>query len=153
MSVALAYDAVDEWDVPRMMPLVAVIPLFYTVFRYCHDNDARDPSAYTPTAPKQFLMRNATSTRQYYEGHGCMGALARFLMREAKKEGFRGIGIEAAHDAVAHVWLNPPGPFRGELICQLDPETYEEDREGEEGVKFKPCAPAKQVIKKIWVTL
>lgn len=153
VSVALAYDAIDEWDFPRMMPLMAVIPHFYTVYKYCHDNDPRDPSAYTPTGPKQFLMRNATSTRQDYEGHKCMGALARFLMREAKKAGFRGIGIEAAHDAVAHVWLNPPEPFRGELVCQLDPQSYEEDKEGEEGVKFKPCAPAKQIIKKIWVTL
>lgn len=151
VSVALSYDGINPLDPTALGPLVAHLPLFAAVYQFCHDNDHRDPSVYTPTAAKQALMRNGTSTRQDYEGMKIMGTLARWLMREAKKEGYRSINIEAAHDAVAHVWLHPPSPFKGELICTLDPQVYEE--EGDDGELFKPFAATQQAMRKIFVML
>lgn len=92
------------------------------------------------------LLRNATSTRHEYEGEHLMGNLARFLMREAKLQGFKGIQIEGAHDAVNHVWTHPPSPFKGELITKVDMATYEQDGQ-------KVFAPSKQVCTKVYVTL
>jgi len=76
-------------------------------------------------------MRNATSTRADYEGQGLMKKLAQWLMRDAARNGFRGIQIECAHDAVSHVWLHPVEPFSAELIGKVDTGAYtEEDGEG-----------------------
>lgn len=151
VSIALAFDAIDTLDMPKLLPLLQTLPLFATVYTYMGEKDTRPESVTVPTGPRQILNRNATSTRQDYEGQRIMGALARFLMREAKGLGFRAIRIEAAHDAVAHVWLNPPAPFKGELIVELDSQTYEE--EGEDGVVTNPFSPGKQILRKIWVTL
>jgi len=114
--------------------------------------DQRDPEAWKPKAEKEVLMRNATSTRADYEGKKLMGGLARWLMKEAARNGFRGVQIEGGSDAVTHVWMHPPEPFSAELIGKMDTALYLED--DAEGNKFKPFGDkAKQVITKIYVTL
>lgn len=55
------------------------------------------------------------------------------------------------HSAVTKTWLHLPKLFEAELIGSLDTATYEQINE--DGSKFKPFAPAKQVCTKIYVTL
>ncbi|TKA70416.1 hypothetical protein B0A49_06214 [Cryomyces minteri] len=151
VSVALAYDQNDPLDMAKVMPLVEVLPLFGTFYHVIEVLDKRDPTSWKATGPQQVLMRNATSTRHDYEGEGLMKKLAQFLMREAKLEGYRGIQIECLHDAVTHTWCHPPQPFKGELIAEVDMETYEE--EAEDGKRVRVFAPAKQRGTKVFVTL
>jgi hypothetical protein len=149
-SVALAYDGINPIDMAQIMPMVQVLPLFGMLYHILAAQDPRGES-WKPTEANQILLRNATSTRNDYEGEHLMGNLARFLMREAKLQGFKGIQIECAHDAVNHVWLHPPAPFKGELITSVDMATYEQ--EGEDGKKVLIFAPSKQSCTKIYVTL
>jgi len=144
-SIALAYDGINPLDMSRLEPLVAALPLFGTLY---HNLELQDPRGDTwkPKEANQVLMRNATSTRHDYEGEHLMGNLARFLMREAKLRGFRGIQIECAHDAVNHVWSHPPAPFKGEVITKVDMGTFEQDGK-------KVFEPSKQVCTKVFVTL
>jgi hypothetical protein len=149
-SVALAYDGINPLDMAQIMPMIEVLPLFGTLYHVLETQDPRGES-WKPTEANQILLRNATSTRNDYEGQHLMGNLARFLMREAKLKGFKGIQIEGAHDAVNHVWLHPPAPFKGELITMVDMATYEQ--EGEDGKKVLIFAPSKQSCTKMYVTL
>jgi len=151
VTIAMAYDGINPLDMARLAPLMALLPAFGSVYHGLEAGDPRDKAAWEPTGPNQVLMRNATASRQDYEGQGLMAKLARFLMREAAAKGYRLINIEALHDAVARVWLNPPPPFRGELIASLDPTKYEE--EDEEGEMVKPFGPVTQVFSKIVVHL
>ncbi|KAL9110567.1 MAG: hypothetical protein Q9227_004925 [Pyrenula ochraceoflavens] len=157
VSVALAYDQTNPLDMEQMGPILKCLPLFGLLYGILEGLDKRDPS-WKATEPRQVLMRNATSTRADYEGEGLMKKLAQFLMREADYLGYRGIQIECAHDAVCKTWLNPPAPFKGELVARFDCKTYEmEDeeakKEGREGVMVKPFAPSEQVISKVFVHL
>lgn len=149
-SIALAYDDFYPMDMAEIMRLVETLPLFGTLYHVLATQDTRDDS-WKSTAPNQVLLRNATSTRADYEGEHLMGNLARFLMREAKLKGFRAIQIECAHDAVTHVWLHPPAPFKAELVTELDMATFEMDGEG--GEKSLVFAPSKQLCTKVYVTL
>lgn len=149
VSVALAYDQINALDMSKIEPLIQVLPLFGTVYHVFDVLDKRNKS-WTAKAPREVLMRNATSTRREYEGQGLMKKLAGFLMREAKEQGFRAINIEALNDAVSHVWLNPPKPFTSELVSSIDMATYEEVVDGQ---TVKPFVPSKKVGMKIYVTL
>lgn len=144
-SVALAYDGINPLDIDGVMQVVAILPLFGMLYHILETLDQRGDS-WKPTEAGQVLMRNATSTRNDYEGEHLMGNLARFMMREAKLRGYRGIQIEGAHDAVNHVWSHPPLPFKGEVIAVVDMATFEEDGQ-------KVFSPSKQVCKKMFVTL
>ena len=53
-----------------------------------------------------------------------------WVMRKAAEDGFRGINIECLHDAVCHVWMIPPEPYRARLIAQFNINQYQ--REGED---------------------
>jgi hypothetical protein len=150
-SVALAYDGINELELPKMMPMIETLPLFATVYHELETIDSRDPKSWKPTGPKEVLMRNATSTRADYEGEGLMKGLAQWLMRQANENGFRGVQIECAHDAVNHVWLNPPQPFSAELIGKFDTGAY--TQEDGEGKTIHPFREGKQVITKVYVTL
>lgn len=150
-SVALAYDGINELDLPKMMPVIETLPLFATIYHELQVIDKRDPESWKPKGPQEVLMRNATSTRADYEGEGLMKKLAQWLMKQAAENGFRGVQIECAHDAVTHVWLNPPEPFSSELLGKFETATYTE--EDEEGKRFNPFREGKQVITKIYVTL
>lgn len=151
VSVALAYDGINPLDLSRLGPMLALLPLFGSLYYALDCLDKRDPASWKPQGPCEVLMRNATSTRADYEGNGLMGQLARWLMREAAGKGYRGIQIECAHDAVTHTWLHPPDPFKGDLIGRLDTATYEE--KGEQGQLVRPFEPAKQACTKVYVTL
>lgn len=144
-SVALAYDGINPLDMNALMELITVLPLFGALYHVLDTRDERGDS-WKPTEAGKVLMRNATSTRNDYEGEHLMGNLARFMMREAKLRGFNGIQIECAHDAVTHVWSHPPSPFKGDVISKVDMGTYEEEGE----VVF---SPSKQVCSKVFVTL
>ncbi len=151
VSVALAYDGNNPLDLPSLMPIFDVLPLFPIFYHILESLDKRDPVSWKPQGPHEVLMRNATSTRADYERQGLMKKLAQWLMREAALEGFRGIQIECGHDAVTHTWLHPPKPFRSDLVATLDLGTYEQ--EDESGKMVKLFEPAKQVCTKVYVTL
>lgn len=150
-SVALAYDGNNALDMNKILKLMAALPLFGNLYHILEERDPRKPEDWKATGPRQVLMRNATSTRHEYEGEHLMGNLARFLMREAKLKGYRGIQIECAHSAVNHVWTHPPAPFKGELISELDMGSFE--AEGEDGKKALMFAPSKQRCTKVYVSL
>ena len=44
-SVALAYDGINEFDLPKMMPLIETLPLFATLFHELEIIDKRDPAS------------------------------------------------------------------------------------------------------------
>ena len=97
-------------------------------------------------------MRNGTSTRADYEGKGVMAGLARWVMRYAAREGFRGMQIECLADAVTHVWANPPAPFKGGVVAEFDTATYDE-RDEETAEVRNPFGDAKQRVTKVYVHL
>jgi hypothetical protein len=151
VSLALAYDGANPLDFPKLMSLIEVLPLFGTLYQALESLDKRDPSSWKAKGPREVLMRNGTSTRANYEGRGLTRNLANWLMREAAIQGYRGIQIECAHSALTNTWLHSPKPCQAELIGSLDTATYEQVNE--DGSKFKPFVPAKQVCTKIYVKL
>jgi hypothetical protein len=148
VSIALSYDGYLPLDPEKLKPLLAAWPEFSILYGTLQDRDPRDPVSWKPTAPRQVLMRNATSTRHDYEGKGIMAATARWLQREAAGMGFRGIQIEAMADPV--IWLWTEGvqkPYRGTVVSEFECETLEV--EGGE----RPFGKARQRVVKAWVDL
>lgn len=151
VSIALSYDGADPLDPARMAPLVASLPIFGTIYDHLDVLDPRPLESWKPAKQRgEILMRNATSTRHEYEGKGIMGALARYLMRDAAARGYKAINIECLNDAVTYVWSKPPSPFRGEVIASFMSDEYEEEQDG---VKVRPMAPPKQLVTRVWTTL
>lgn len=155
VSIALSYDGIDALDSTRMAPLIATLPVFGTCYDELDNLDPRPLDSWRPAKRRgEILMRNATSTRHEYEGKGVMGALARYLMRDAAGRGYKAINIECFNDAVTHVWSEPPSPFKGEIIASFRTDEYEEEHDGK---KVKPFASAnaiaKQLITRVWTTL
>lgn len=134
ISVAMAYDGFNALDMEQITPLMEVLPLFGAVYHTLEERDSRPPESWKPTAEKQVLMRNATSSRHDAEGKGIMKALAQFLMRYAYEQGFRAIQIECLADAVTKVWSEPPKPFKGTIVAEFNTGTLEEEQEVD-GVK------------------
>lgn len=151
VSVAMAYDGHKPLDFAKVVPLIQVLPAFGIFYKVLAERDTRDPRTWQPTGPGQVLMRNATATKMGEEGHGYMKSMARYMMRKAFDEGFRGIQIESAHDAVAHVWSNPPSPFVRHKISEMNCWTYE--AEAEDGTKSFPLRPSKQQLIKMYIEL
>jgi hypothetical protein len=151
VSVALSYDGSNPLDMQRLKALVEVLPLLGTLYGALESLDRRDPESWKARDPREVLMRNGTSTQPDYQARGLTRKMADWLMREAAGQGYRGIQIETAHDAVTHTWLHPPKPFQAKLIAKLDMATYEQEREG--GKRVRPFEPSKQVCTKIYVTL
>lgn len=147
VSIALSYDAFNHLDMTKLEPMLALLPHYGLTFHILGSRDQRDPASWEPTGPGQVLFRNATSTRHDYEGEGIMGAMARWLMREAAQKGYRGIQIECLADAVTHVWSTAEDPFKGSVISEFECETWT-DEDGK--LAF---APAKQRITKCYVDL
>jgi len=152
VSVALSYDAANPLDMNQLVPLINTVPVFGTIYAVLGAADKRDPASWNATGPGQVLMRNGTSTRADYEGKGIMAGLARWVMRYAAREGFRGIQIECLADAVTHVWANPPAPFKGGVVSEFNTATYEEKDE-ETGEMRNPFGEAKQRVTKVYVHL
>ncbi|ETI24962.1 hypothetical protein G647_04332 [Cladophialophora carrionii CBS 160.54] len=136
VSVAMAYDGINPLDMGSVMPLIACLPLFGTFYHVLETLDPRPEASWKPTAEKQLLLRNATSTRRDAEGKGLMKALAQFLMRHAHEEGFKAIQIECFADAVTKVWSEPPPPFKSTVVSEFNTAELE-DEEEVDGVKRK----------------
>jgi hypothetical protein len=147
VSVALSYDAYNALDMSKMKPLLAALPHFGLIYHNLEESDGRNPESWKPKGPNEVVFRNATSTRQDYEGEGIMAALARWLMREAASRGYRGIQIEALADAVTHVWSTAEPPFKGTVVGEFHTETWK-DEDGNLGF-----APVHQRITKCYVDL
>jgi hypothetical protein len=151
ISVALAYDGFNHLDPAQIAPLIETLPAFGVLYQVLAERDPRDAKSWEATATGQVLLRNATATMVGYEGHGFMALLARYMMRKAAAEGFRGIQIECGHPAVNHVWSNPPEPFKGEIVSKIDLYNYEhKDDKGEVEYIFRP---SKIDATKVYVTL
>lgn len=150
VSVALSYDGYNALDMSRMGGLVACLPVFGTVYHHLDELDQRPPETWKAKEPCEVLMRNATSTRHDYEGKGLMGALARYLMRDAAARGFKASNIECLNDAVTHVWSKPPAPFKGEVTASFKSNEYEEVDPG--GNKVNPFHPSKQLVTRVHTT-
>lgn len=151
VSIAMAYDGINQLDMNQIMPLVGILPLYATIVKAVEERDPRDPASWKPTGPRQVLMRNATNTMKAHSGHGLMRMLAEDMMRRSAAVGFRGIQIESANDAVLKVWSTPPAPFKGTIICQFHTMTYEENAES--GEILYPFRPANLSIARIYVDL
>ena len=148
VSIALSYDGFNGLDPARMGPLLKLWPEFTVLYGTLEKRDPRGPSEWKPTAPRQVLMRNATSTRHDYEGEKIASGAARWLRREAKLMGFRGIQIECMANAVTYLWSDGvEEPFKGRVISEFETETLEIEN-GD-----KPFGLAKQRVTKCWVDL
>lgn len=131
VSVALAYDAAIPLNPKLLEPLVDSMPFYRTLMKRKSELDKRDPETRNVPGPNQVVKRNGTSTRTDYEGLGLMKKLAHFLMRRMAELGFKGIEVDCLNDAVHHVWLHPPSPFRATLILEIRINQLEEkDEEG-----------------------
>lgn len=154
VSVALAFDGFNALDMEKVFPLIACLPLFGTLYHALEEADPRDEASWKPTAERQVMLRNATSTRHDAEGKGIMKKLAQFLMRYAAEQGFRAIQIECFADAVHKVWSQPPPPFKATVVSTFDCETYLEDVEVDGTTrKVNPFGPVKQRTSKVYVDL
>jgi hypothetical protein len=150
VSVALSYDAANPLDMEKMGPVTETMPLFGTLYVHLTAEDKRGPSFWGAKPPGEILIRGGTATRSDCEGLGLMKGLTYRLMREAARDGYQGIHIDTAHEAVNHVWEHPPEPFKASVISTLDASTFEEEREGR---VIKPFAPSTMVMKRIYVAL
>lgn len=137
VSIAIASDAGVVLDKANFADLVGVLPFFGPLCKRSDELDTRDKATWEATGPKQVMMRNGTSTRPDYEGLGLMKKLAHFLMRRAAELGFRAICIDCLSDAVQHVWMNPPEPFRATLVFEVNVNQIEgPDADGKEVVLY-----------------
>ncbi|KAI5461577.1 hypothetical protein BGZ63DRAFT_414284 [Mariannaea sp. PMI_226] len=151
VSVALSYDSLNALDMTRMVDLVACLPAFGSIHNILNARDRRQQTTWEAERPGEVLFRNATSTRHDYEKKGIMAHLARYLMSNAALQGWRGIQIDCMADAVAHVWMNPPTPFRAELVSEVDLWAHEEKTDGEE-IVF-PFRPSVQKVRRVYCSL
>jgi hypothetical protein len=149
-SIALSQDEANAMDVTQLFPLFGVLPLFATTHHKLSELDTRDPASWEPKASGEVLARNGTSTRADYEGHGLMKKMSLWLMREAADKGFRGIKIEAFHDAVHHVWTHPLEPYKATVVSIINLNDMEEERDGK---MVKPYTAFDQLLSKLYITL
>ena len=152
VSVALSYDGVKPLDFAKLDSLLVCLPAFATVFSELNKYDPRDPASWKATGPRQVLMRNATSTREDYEGHKIMKKQAHWLMRQAASLGFRGINIECAHSAVNHVWANAPKPFKSHSVSEFNSWEAQEKDEKTGEIKY-PFGEGRQRLTRVYVEL
>ncbi|KAK2807804.1 hypothetical protein FQN50_005347 [Emmonsiellopsis sp. PD_5] len=132
VSIAISYDYFNRFEVARPVPFANALPLFPRLSAAVDAIKKFD----TPLATGEVLSRASTCTRGDYTGHGIMTKLAHYLMREAASEGYREIIINSLSDAVTRVWTNPPSPFKGEKLCEVNVKDFEEE-EGPDGKVFK----------------
>ncbi|PGH03837.1 hypothetical protein GX51_03825 [Blastomyces parvus] len=137
VSVALSFDAFDALDMARLQPLFDALPLFPQLGAAFKARERREDAAGgglampRATARGEVLQRNSTCTRADYERLGLMKGLAHWVMREAAGRGYRRIEIDPMHDAVVHVWMNPPPPFRAAKVCEVSIREFGEVVGGE----------------------
>lgn len=148
VSIAMALDQFNPLDELQIGPLIESLPFYADLYHEFEKLDTREASSWKATALGQVMLRNGTSTRADYERAGVMKELAYFLMRRAAEQRFRGVSIECLHDAVCHVWTNPPEPFKATLIAQFNVNQYQ--KEGEDG---KLYSDVNQLASRVFVEL
>lgn len=148
LSIAMALDQFNPLDEAQLGSMIESLPFYADLEHEFAKLDAREASSWKATGPGQVMLRNGTSTRADYEKTGVMKELAHFLMRRAAEEGFRGVSIECLHDAVCHVWMNPPDPSRARLIAQFNVNQYR--REDDESILYPDVD---QLASKVFVEL
>jgi hypothetical protein len=151
VSIACAYDAFYDLDHRQVAPVMGRLPASTSFYEALAKREPRGPQSYRPTAPGQVLQRMGTATRTDAEGVGFMKAMAHHMMRRAADKGFRRIQIECFHDAVTAVWTNPPAPFRGSVVSEVN--TYALVETDGDGRQRFPYRPMKQRLTKVYVTL
>ncbi|KAL2831586.1 hypothetical protein BJY01DRAFT_226598 [Aspergillus pseudoustus] len=149
-SIALAFDAADPMDMTRVAPIFQALPDFATFAPRLDARDARDKSTWEAKGPRELLKRMGTATRVDYMNVGITKTMAHWLMFDAAGKGFRGINIECYHDAVRHIWTNPPEPFRADLVAVFGVDEYEVEKDGE---VLKPYGHVTQALSKVYVYL
>ncbi|OJJ50603.1 hypothetical protein ASPZODRAFT_218295 [Penicilliopsis zonata CBS 506.65] len=159
VSIAVAYDAAHPLDESKLTSLLAALPAYGEVMHQLDVLDIRkktendtttDTKPETDATTTRKLMRNGTSTRADYEGFKLMKTTAHLLMRHAAGEGYNVIEIPTLHNAVHHVWANPPAPFKSTVVAEFNFKDLERE---EGGVVVKPYAHINQVASKIIVSL
>ncbi|KAL5342691.1 hypothetical protein BJX70DRAFT_269168 [Aspergillus crustosus] len=150
-SIALAYDAADPLDFTSLTVLFEALPDFPHLAGLLTSKDTRDPATWQAKGPNEVLSRMGTATRADYMHIGITKTMAHWLMWDAAERGFRGIGIECFHDAVHHIWTNPPAPFKADLIAKITVDEYE--KEGKDGEKTRPYPHVTQALSKVYVHL
>lgn len=151
VSVAMAFDLYDPPTQILVDATIRALPPAEKIFSILEGRDGRDPKVWEATGPGQVLMRFATATREDATGLKLMKTMAHYMMHKAAEDGFRAIDIECFSPAVHHVWANPPSPFKGNLISEVDVYNYEE--ENDEGTKVYPMRPANARVTKVYVEL
>ncbi|KAI1351978.1 hypothetical protein F5Y01DRAFT_324666 [Xylaria sp. FL0043] len=152
VSIACAFDAFHAMDNRCVAPVTGRLPASASFHAALAEQRGPETGWWQPpTAPGQVLQRMGTATRADAEGGGFMKAVAHDMMRRAAESGFRGIQIECFHDAVTAVWANPPVPFKGSVVGEVD--TYMLDEMDEEGRRRFPFRPVKQRLTKVYVSL
>ena len=149
ISVAMSYDLSDP--PPDPIGWIDCCPHAVQVFGELEEKDRRDPEVSKATGPNQVLMRLGTATRADVMGLKLMKKMAHFVMRKAADDGFRGIDIECFSPAVTHVWSNPPSPFQGLVVSEVDTDEFEVTNDN--GEKVYPLVHAHTKISKVFVTL
>ncbi|KAH8173170.1 hypothetical protein LIA77_07425 [Sarocladium implicatum] len=140
VHLAAAFDQFDKPSPEVQSAASGSLPPMAHAFRALASKDPRPPEEATASGFQQTLSRVATVTQEGYEGQKLMKLTAHYMMRKTAEEGFRGMQIQAFADAVAHVWSNPPEPFKVRKICELDYYNYEETNEdGETTFPFRPA--------------
>ena len=97
------------------------------------------------------MRRGGTATRQDYTGFGLMKGMAHWHIREMAARGFSGYQITTAHPALKRVFLNPPSPFKGELVSKANTAEVEAEVDGKVVKPFERCEAFDCCL--IWVHL
>ena len=71
-------------------------------------------------------------------------------MQNAAGLGFEGISIQADNDAVIHVWMNPPEPFKSKMLSSFRINKLEIEEYGKE---VTPYPDVEQLSTSIYVSL
>jgi hypothetical protein len=150
VSVAVAYDGFKKPDMAVYNPIIKLVPLFGQLHYEMEKRDTRKEEERKPKGVGEMVFRSGTATRKDYAGHGIAKGLAHWLMKEVAGCGFKGMQIGVAHEALVRVFMNPPAPFMGEVVGEVDLRTFEVE---EDGVRVRPCeecgdVPFKMIVVK-----
>ncbi|KAI0162195.1 hypothetical protein GGR57DRAFT_453377 [Xylariaceae sp. FL1272] len=118
VAMALSFDKADKMPSEAFAENVAFIPEFELQRQVAEAKAKPAPDAAIPEKG-EVLVRAGTATRREYTGQGLMKALSHFVMHDAHARGFKRIEIDVIHQATSRLWLNPPLPYRGELVNRL----------------------------------
>ncbi|KAK0745610.1 hypothetical protein B0T18DRAFT_325907 [Schizothecium vesticola] len=152
VSIAMAYDGAEPRDGSEWAPILESVPAYAYLRAELARGDKRDPDSWKPRGYGEVVRRGGTATRQDYAGFGLAKGMAHWHLWEMKGRGFSGYQITTAHPGLSRVFLNPPAPFRAELVSRAGIGEVEVE-DGEEGVvrPFGKCEAFDCCL--IWVDL